>query len=63
MEKVGTRSGMRGLDCSRRSRASGESRRQLEGIDFLRFQKSGIRPKRSGQVDVRRGVKGLGDWW
>ena len=61
MERVGTWSGMRGLDCSQRPRASGEDRRQLEVIDFLRFQKSGIRPKGNGHVDVRRGVKGLGD--
>ena len=60
MERVGTRSGMRGLDYSQRPRASGEGRRQLEGIDFL-HQKSGIHPKGSGHVDVCRGVKGLGD--
>ena len=29
--------------------------------DFLRFQRTGHRPKGSGQVDVRRGAKGLGD--
>ena len=61
MERVGTRSGMRGLDYSRRPGASGEGRRQLEGIDFPRFQKPGIRPKGSGQVEVCRGVKGLSE--
>jgi len=28
------------------------------GIESLCFQKPGIRPKGSGQADVRRGVKG-----
>ena len=52
---------MCGLDCKRRPGSSGERRRQLEGIDFLRFQKPGIRLKGCGRVDIRRGVNGPGD--